>query len=108
MGSALAQGRRYAWQPYELPPQGKVTLNHSVEYLPTNIYLALRKRRRDSWEKHSTKLEPAKSCSKHFVKNCQLATAYTSHKVPLLRASGPPLDITGKTADQHWFKVNFA
>ena len=36
--------RRYPWQPCERPLQGTVTLNYSVEYLPTNTYLTLRQR----------------------------------------------------------------
>ena len=32
--------RRYPWQPCEQPLPGTVTLSNSVEYLPTNTYLA--------------------------------------------------------------------
>ena len=35
LGNALARERK----PWEQPPQGIVTLNHSVEYLTTNTYL---------------------------------------------------------------------
>ena len=35
--------------------------------------------------KHATKL-----WQRHFVTNCKQATAYTSHEVPLLKASGQP------------------
>ena len=109
LGNALAQGKRYPWQPYERRPQGTVTLNCSVEYLKTK-YLTGPKLK---WEgragkKHCTKMATkARLQQIHFAKNCRQATANTSHEVPLLKASGHP-SIIEKTAGQHCFKVNFA
>ena len=41
-GNALAQGRRYKpWQPCEGPSPGTVTMNWSVESLPTNMFFSL-------------------------------------------------------------------
>ena len=34
-GQCTSMRRRYPWQPCERPPPGTVTLNNSVEYLPT-------------------------------------------------------------------------
>ena len=34
-GQCSSMRRRYPWQPCEQPPPGTVTLNNSVEYLPT-------------------------------------------------------------------------
>ena len=50
-GQCSSMRRRYPWQPCEQPPPGTVTLNNSVEYLPTNTYLALTSRGREGWEK---------------------------------------------------------
>ena len=48
--------RRYLWQPCERPPPGTITLNNSVEYFPTNTYLAYTSRGREGWEKPKHKL----------------------------------------------------
>ena len=48
--------RRYLWQPCERPPPGTITLNNSVEYLPTNTYLALSSRGREGKEKLKQKI----------------------------------------------------
>ena len=40
-GQCSSMRKSYLWQPCEWPPQGTVTLINSVEYLPTNTYLAL-------------------------------------------------------------------
>ena len=55
-GNALAMRRRYPWQPCERPPPGTVTLNNSVEYLPTNTNLALTSGGRKGWEKPKNKM----------------------------------------------------
>ena len=47
---------RYPWQPCERPPPGTITLNNSVEYLPTNTYLALSSRGREGKEKLKQKI----------------------------------------------------
>ena len=38
-GQCSSMRRRYPWQPCEWPPPDTITLNNSVEYLPTNTYL---------------------------------------------------------------------
>ena len=43
-GQCSSMRRRYPWQPCKLPPPGTVTLNNSVEYLPTQYFLAHTKR----------------------------------------------------------------
>ena len=90
-GQCSSMKRRYPWQPCEQPPPGTVTLNNSVEYLPTQ-YLPSPyqeggrdgKNQRTNWHANSKLLQ------QHFAKNCKQATAYISHEVPLLEASGHP------------------
>ena len=51
--------RRYPLQPCERPPPGTIKLNNSVEYLPTNTYLALtssQEGEREGWEKPKHKM----------------------------------------------------
>jgi len=50
--------RRSPWQLCKRPPPGTVTLNNSVEYLPTHylLYLAPTSRGREGWEKPKHKL----------------------------------------------------
>ena len=50
-GQCSNMRRRYPWKPCEQPPPGTITLNNSVEYLPTSTYLAHTSRGRDGWEK---------------------------------------------------------
>ena len=50
-GQCSSMRRRHSWQPCERLPPGTVTLNNSVEYLPTNTYLAHTSRGREGWEK---------------------------------------------------------
>ena len=86
--STLVQGRRYPWQPCEGPSPGTITLNCSNQYLPipkTNREGGLRKKKKNT--KMASKQE---SYSKDTVKNCKELTVYTSHKMPLLEASGHP------------------
>ena len=57
------------------------------QYLP-GPYL---KRERGMAKNQSTKWHAnSKLLQQHFVKNCKQATAYISHEVPLLEASGHP------------------
>ena len=84
-GQCSSMRSRYPWQPCERPPSGTVTLNNSEEYLPTNTWPLPQEGGRDG-KNQSTK----QAISKHFVKNCKQATAYTSHKVPMLEALGHP------------------
>ena len=93
-GQCSNMRRRYPWKPCEWPPPGTVTLNNSVEYLATNTYLAHTSRGREGWmgKDQSTKRHAnSKLLQQHFAKNCKQATAYISHEVPLLEASGHPL-----------------
>ena len=91
-GQCSSTRRRYPWQPYERPPPGTVTLNNSVEYLPTHYlpspYLkregGMGKNQGTNWHTNSKLLQ------QHFAKNCKQATAYISHEVPLLEASDHP------------------
>ena len=55
--------RRYPWQPCEQPPPGTIKQNNSVEYLPTNTYLALTSRGSKGWEKPKNK----KACKQHTI-----------------------------------------
>ena len=109
LGNALAQGRRYPWQPYERHPQGTVTMNCSVEYLPTKYLTGPKLKWEGELGKNTAqKWQPRQGSSKiHFAKNCRQATANTSHEVPSLKASGHP-SIAEKTAGQHCIKANFA
>ena len=50
-GQCSSMRRRYPWQPCERPTPGTVTLKNSVEYLPTNTYLAHNSRGREGWDK---------------------------------------------------------
>ena len=72
-------------------PTSHVTLNNSVEYLPTNAYLALTSRGREGWEKPKYKMAcKQQAIKKHFAKNYKQEIVYTSHEVPLLDALGHP------------------
>ena len=91
-GQCSNMRRRYSWQPCERPPPGTITLNDSVEYLPTNTYLAHTSRGGGGMGKNqSTKWHAnSKLLQQHFAKNSKQATVYISHKVPLLEAMGHP------------------
>ena len=74
------------------PAKGTVTLNNSVEYLPTQ-HLPRPipqgggrdgKNQATNWHTNSKLLQ------RHFAKNCKQATAYISHEVPLLEVTGHP------------------
>ena len=96
-GQCSNMRRRYPWQPCERPPPGTITLNNSVEYLPTQ-YLPIPyqeggtdgKNQSTNWHANSKLLQ------EHFAKNCKQATVYISHEVPLLEASGHLLLQLGK------------
>ena len=57
-GQCSSMRRSSPWQPCKRPPPGTVTLNNSVEYLPTHylLYLAPTSRGREGWEKPKHKL----------------------------------------------------
>ena len=58
-GQCSSMRRRYPLQPCERPPPGTIKLNNSVQYLPTNTYLALtssQEGEREGWEKPKHKM----------------------------------------------------
>ena len=55
-GQCSSMRRRYPWQPCEQPPPGTVTLNNSVEYLPTQYLPSPYLKREEGWEKPKHKL----------------------------------------------------
>ena len=96
-------------QPCEQPSRGTVTLNNSVEYLPTDTYLALTSRGSEGWEKTKAQngMQTASYCNSTLRKNCKQATALCTSQGAPARGIGPP-DIAGETTYQHCFEVNFA
>ena len=84
--------RRYPWQPCEQPPPGTVTLNNSVEYLPTNTYLAHTSRGGRDGKKPKHKMARKQQaiattlCEELQASNC----VYKSQGAPA-RGIGPPL-----------------
>ena len=90
-GQCSSMRRRYPLQPCERPPSGTIKVNNSVEYLPTNTYLALTSSQEEGRDgkNQSTKWHAnSKLLQQHFMKNCKQATAYISHEVPRLKALG--------------------
>ena len=85
--------RQCSMQPCEQPSRGTVTLNNSVEYLPTNTYLALTSRGSEGWEKTKAQngMQTASYCNSTLRKNCKQAAAYVRHKVPLVEVLGHPI-----------------
>ena len=80
------------------PTKGTVTLNNSVEYLPTQ-YLPRpipQGEGRDGKSQGTNWHTNSKLLQRHFAKNCKQATAYISHEVPLLEAMGHPRYSWGK------------
>ena len=80
------------------PTKGTITLNNSVEYLPTQ-YLGTffyvprpmpQGGGRDGKSQGTKWHTNIKLLQRHFAKNCKQATAYISHEVPLLEATGHP------------------
>ena len=63
--------RGYPWQPCERPLPGTVTMNNSVEYLPTNTYLAHTSRGREGWEKTKAQngMQTASYCNNTLRRN---------------------------------------
>ena len=98
-GQCSNMRRRYPWQPCERPPPGTVTLNNSVEYLPTNTYLAHTSRGREGWEKPKHRKARKQQqqaiattlCEELQASNC----VYKSRGAPA-RGIGPPLVKLGK------------
>ena len=86
--------RRYPWQPCKRLPLGTVTLNDSVEYLPTNTYLAHTSRRREGGMGKKPKHKMARKqqaiattlCEELQASNC----IYKSRGAPA-RGIRPPL-----------------
>jgi len=91
-GNALAWGGGIHGNPASGPHPGTVPMNNLMEYLPTQYlpgpYL---KREGGMGQNQSTNWHAnSKLLQQHFAKNCKQVTAYISHKVPLLEASGHP------------------
>ena len=62
-----------------------------MEYLPTQYLTSQYQEGGMDGKNQSTKWHAnSKLLQQHFAKNCKQATAYISHKVPLLEASGHP------------------
>ena len=55
-GQCSSMRRRYPWQPWEQPPPSTVTLNSSVEYLPTQYLPSPHREGGMGWEKTKHKL----------------------------------------------------
>ena len=87
-GQCSSMRRRYPLQPCECPPPGTIKLNNSVQYLPTNTYLALtssQEGEREGWEKPKHKMARKQQA---ITTTLYEATAYISHEVPPLKALG--------------------
>ena len=110
VGPCSSMRRRYPWQPCERPPPGTVTLNNSVEYLPTQYLPSPHQEGGRDGKNQSTNWHAnSKQLQQHFAKNCKQATAYISHKVPLLEASGHPQNSWKNCcpkSDKHLFSSN--
>ena len=91
-GQCSSMRRGYPWQPCERPPPGTVTLNNSVEYLPTQYLPSPPPGRREGWEKPKHKLARKQQaiattlCEELQASNC----VYESRGAPA-RGIGPPL-----------------
>ena len=89
LGNALVWGGSIRGNPVSRRPPGTVTLNNSVEYLLTNTYLALTSRAREGWEKQKHKMAlKQQAIATTLCEELKQATAYISHKVPLIVALG--------------------
>ena len=88
-GNALAWGGGIHGNHASGPPPGTVTLSNSVEYLPTQYLPSPHQEGGRDGKNQSTNWH-TKQLKQHFAKNCKQATAYISHKVPLLETSGHP------------------
>ena len=91
VGQCSSMRRRYPWQPCERPPPVTVTLNKSVEYLPTNTYLALTSRGREGGEKPELEM----ACKQQAIATTLCEELQTSNYIcmsPSAPASviGPP------------------
>ena len=72
-GQCSSMRRRYSWQPCERPRPGTITLNDSVEYLPTNTYLAHTSRGGEGWEK--TKVQNGTQTASYYNNTLQRTTS---------------------------------
>ena len=110
-----AVGRRYPWQPCKQSPPGTVTLNCSVEYLPTNTQVILgpelkREGRvgKNTEQKQQASIKAIANtlCKELQARNC----VYRSQSALAAPAGGigPPPSQLGKLLTSICFKVNFA
>jgi len=90
-GQCTSMRRRYPWQPCERPPPGTVTLNNSVEYLPTNTYLALTLRGREGSGKTKAQngMQTTSYCNNTLWRTEANNFVYKSQGAPA-RGIGPP------------------
>ena len=85
--------RRYPWQPCKGPPPGTVTPSNSVEYFPTNTYLAHASRGREEWEKTKAQngTQKREGVATTLYEELQASNCvYKSRGAPA-RGIGPPL-----------------
>ena len=91
-GNALAWGERIHGNPVSSPHQAPSHWTIQWNTYRPNTYLAHTKREggRDGKNQRTNWHANSKLLQQHFAKNCKQATAYISHEVPLLEASGHP------------------
>ena len=90
-GNALAWGGRIHGNPVSSPHQAPSHWTIQWNTYRPNTYLAHTSRGRRDGKNQSTNWHAnSKLLQQHFAKNCKQATAYISHEVPLLEASGHP------------------
>ena len=108
-GNALAWGGDIHGNPASGPHQAPSHWTIQWNTYRLNSYLAHTKREGGMGKTKAqtgTQTVLLQLLQQHFAKNCKQATAYISHEVPLLEASGHPY--YSWPADQHCFEVNFA
>jgi len=88
-GQCSSMRRRYPWQPCVRPPPGTVTLNNSVEYLPTQYLPGPYLKREGGRDGKKPKHKLARKQQAIATTLCE-ELQDISHEVPLLEASGHP------------------
>ena len=91
-GQCSSMRRRYPWQPCERPPPGTVTLNNSVEYLPTQYLPSPHQEGGRDGKKPKHKLaRKQRAIETTFCEELQASNCvYKSRGAPA-RDTGPPL-----------------
>ena len=91
-GQCFSMRRRYPWEPCERPPPGTVTMNNSVEYLPTNTYLAHSSRGREGWKKPKHKMaRKQQAIAKTLYEELRARNCVHKSRGAPARGNGPPL-----------------